>query len=100
MQAQAVPAPRRVLERELADARRQIAELTVGANRGGQGSNFQEFIALKREIANLRSTNAALMRQSGGCGAAPPQPLSGILGGGRGQPPRQPKPTRQRGITP
>lgn len=64
------------LERELAEARRQ---LVAGAGAGSR-SNFQEFVALKREIANLRSTNAALSRQVSGSAGVPPESLTNILG--------------------
>uniref|UniRef100_A0A7S0NT96 Uncharacterized protein n=1 Tax=Calcidiscus leptoporus TaxID=127549 RepID=A0A7S0NT96_9EUKA len=67
----------RVLERDLGELRRQLAAAQQGA---GNRSNFQEFVALKREIANLRSTNAALSRQVSGSGGAPPESLSNILG--------------------
>ena len=48
--------------------------------RNGSGSNFQEFVSLKREIANLRSANASLTRQlSGQSAALAPEALSTLL---------------------
>eukprot|EP00965_Chrysotila_dentata_P224829 6194414-Pleurochrysis_carterae.AAC.2 len=68
----------RSLEQEVAELRRQLSSVGPGSATKGQ-SNFQEFVALKREIANLRATNAAMMRQLSGSGAPPPEPIGNIL---------------------
>jgi len=67
---------------ETASLRRQLAE-TLAA-KGPQGTGFQQFVALKREIGALRTTLAALTRQDGraGSSAMGTSAMAGSLTGG------------------
>ena len=90
---------RRQLASELERVKRQLADALAKQSHGGGDSgrtSFQEFVSLKREIANLRATNAALQRQAGGSAVADPVPRP-ILGARQpAEPPAGPHSTPHR----
>jgi hypothetical protein len=59
-----------VLNAMVASLRRQLAETVIERRGPPQGTQFQQFVALKREIAILRATNASLTRTDGRAGSA------------------------------
>mmetsp|Transcript_26821 Transcript_26821/g.75107 ORF Transcript_26821/g.75107 Transcript_26821/m.75107 type:complete len:498 (+) Transcript_26821:146-1639(+) len=59
-----------MLQTDICLLRRQLAEVCAERRAGSRGTQFQQFVSLKREIASLRASNAALARTDGRAGCA------------------------------